>query len=137
MDNLLSMDLAAIRARVSPSTIQRYVALGAIPVAKRGTRRQLYFDPIQVDEWQIWYHQHQEKVLEKKRRRASALSRAMGMMVPGQLPCEEQDELDRDRLFALARGLDKKAAKAALAELHQKYMLRLPLEERRIGISFE
>lgn len=137
MDNLLSMDLAAIRARVSPSTIQRYVTLGVLPVAKRGLRRQLYFDPVQVDAWQTWYRGHQEKVMEKKRRRASALSRVMGMMVPGQLPCEEQDESDRDRLFALARGADKKSAKAALVELRQKYTLRLPLEERRLGISFE
>lgn len=137
MDNLLSIDLAAIRAGVSISTIQRYVTLGKLSVAKRSPRRQLYFDPLMIDEWRIWYAGHLEKVKKNKQRRFSALAKVNGMMVPGQLPCEEQDESDRDRLFALARGVDKKAAKAALVELRQKYTLRLPLEEQRLGIRFE
>ena len=130
------MDLAAIRAQVSCSTIQRYAILGKLPIAKRGPRRQLYFDPAEIDQWRLWYASHLERIKQNKQRRFSALAKVNGMMVPGQLPCEEQDESDRDRLFALARGADKKSAKAALIELYQKYTLRLPLEERRLGIDF-
>lgn len=85
----------------------------------------------------MWFSGHQQKVKEKKQRRASALSRVKGMIAPGQLACEEKDEADRTRLFARARGTDKKAAKEALIELWQKYTLRLLLEEMRVGINLE
>jgi DNA-binding transcriptional MerR regulator len=134
MSDLLTADLAAIRAGVSYSTIQRYVTLGILPVARRGPRRQIYFEPVKIDEWRIWYRQNLETIKEKKRRRASALSKVNGMMIPGQLPCEEQDESDRNRLFSLAYGIDKEPAKKALIELYEKYTLRLPLEEERVGL---
>lgn len=137
MGNLLTMDLAAIYAQVSVSTIHRYAQNGMLSIAKRGACRRLYFESAEIDRWKVWFKEHQEKVRERKRRRASALAKVNGMMLSGQLPCEEQDESDRDRLFKAAKGLDKAVARQALTELYQKYNgLRLPLEEQRVGITF-
>lgn len=134
--DLLTMDLVAIRAGVSYSTVWRYVSSGKLPIAKRGPGKLVWFNPCDVDQWSVWFRQNVEKDRERRRKRLSPLARVNGMKVAGGLPCEEQDESDRNRLFILARGADKKQAMVALKELYLRYnKLRLPLEECRVGID--
>lgn len=138
-NNLLTMDLAAIRANVSITTIQRYAYLGVLPVAVRGRNRQQFFDPEEVDRWAIWFKERRRRRLDQRRGRLSrALYQSRGMTAPGQLVFEEQDVDDRERLFAAVCSEDRSSAIAALKELHQKYnRLRMPLHEQRLGINLE
>jgi phage terminase Nu1 subunit (DNA packaging protein) len=136
MKDLLTMDLAAIRAGVSISTIQRNAASGSLSVAQRGSNRQLFFDSEEVDRWMVWFHAHIKKVKESKQRQISMLCRGSGIVVSDKLSCEEEDEFDRNRLLTLARGKDKEAARKALSELYTRYnRLRLLLEEQRVGFT--
>ena len=131
---LLTSHLAALRAGASCSTIHRYRNSGKLTVVKQGPRRILWFDPVEVDRWAVWFREYQKNL--SRRKHSTAVSCVNGMLVAGHLPCEEQDEADRSSLFTLAKSPDKKQARVALKQLYIRYnKLRLPLEERRVGID--
>ena len=132
---LLATNFAAKRVRVSGSTIRRYARNGVLSVAKYGSRREMFFDTVALDAWSIWF---QKTVIDRRtwRARQSTLAKVNGQFVPGTLSCEVQDETDRERLFVLVKSKDKSQARSALTELYYRYnKLRLPLEERRVGID--
>ena len=52
-------------------------------------------------------------------------------------PWMVEDEAMRRRLLADAKGTNRRKALAALGELRERYRLRLPLVEKKLGLRIE